>query len=79
MIVSVNGRRVTMPEQLPRLIRGSNGVLNLKLKDYDSPTGYKLKTINLVLVADLRSAATIDPEDKGTLRRRNSKSFSYLT
>ncbi len=47
MIVSVNGRRVTMPEQLPRLIRGSNGVLNLKLKDYDSPTGYKLKTINL--------------------------------
>ena len=47
MIVSINGRRVTMPEQLPRLVRGSNGVLDLKLKDYDSESGFKRMTINL--------------------------------
>src|SRR5271166_4228993 len=47
MIVSINGQRVMKPEQLERLVRGSNGVLKLRMRDYETETGYKLKTIKL--------------------------------
>jgi S1-C subfamily serine protease len=47
LIISVNGRRVTNHSQLTALIKGSNGAVTLRLKDYESPQGYKDKRIIL--------------------------------
>jgi S1-C subfamily serine protease len=47
LIIAANNRRVTNHSQLTALIKGSNGTVTLRLKDYESPKGYKDKTITL--------------------------------
>ena len=69
VIESINGKTVKTPNELTRIVRGSNGVLKLSLKDRN---GYKSKTI------DLRGAAHRPPEE-GRRCPHNSMRSTYPT
>jgi S1-C subfamily serine protease len=61
MIVAINDRRVTQPDDLPRIVRGSNGVLKIRLKDPTAETGFKEKTIDLRAVGALAAGEIFIP------------------